>query len=332
MAEDHTPPALELTNLFLSYPGLAPECPSSWFVWSDNSGIPPKAKIATICHADMRFHGEGFDHLVTACPKADPLSIRYIRMLIHGPFKAFSDTISLRTHKGLYYIQVDHLEKWPANVLFNFCIATRVPIEFPQLFELWNELTKSGYPELFAFLLSYTTDGVPFKRERSFPSRNHLWFDPAADWTKILAGHPDLTCKDFKGYPSHILPTNQIWGKSDAHYKLSNMTDDKVAEFFGVKRHEKPAPKARSKSPAEFQKVYWNAEAPAIQPQPAGGQLAAHWAQIIAQQDQAVQGQFVPNMINAPQPPQPPPLVDWDIDEDDNHNYPHFDEEFNPDD
>lgn len=339
MAEDHIPPAVELTKLIASYPSLDGANPSSWFVWSDDTGIPPKSTQTSVCHANMRFQGAGFDHLVTACPKSNDLSLRYVRMLIHGPFKAFSDTISLKKHKNDHYIQVDHLEKWPANVLFNFCIATRVPIEYPQLFELWDELTKLGYPELFAFLLSYTTDGVPFKIWRDFPNRNHFWFDPAADWTKILAGHPDLSCKDFKGHPTHILPTNKIWGKSDVHYKLSDMTDAKVAEFFDIKLAVKPQVR-RSLQPEIKLKKYgyadvppnWNAEpaAHADLEQLAANPLGQVWANAIAAQDaaavQVINNVFEPNVI---QLPQPPPPVDWDFDED-NHDdddgldYPEF--------
>jgi hypothetical protein len=293
---------------------------------------------------NMRFHLPGFDHLVTAYPDQSLNAMRYVRMLMHGPFKAFGDLISLKQHKHRTYIQVDDLGKWPANVLFNFCIASRVPVEYPQLLGRWVELVKAGYPEVLAFLLSYSTDGKPFKVSREFPSRNHFWFDPPAEWTKIMAGTPDLDAPSFKDSPFAMLPTNQIWGKSDVHYRLAEMTDGKVAEYFDIKLAEKPKPRERNTLTGNYIKKQWidieahglagqpmqfvNGEVPVGQVQPAG-QMAQHWAQIIAQQHQAVNANnaqgLQPNVIQPPQPPQP---VNWEIDEDDiHHDFPDFDDD-----
>ena len=343
MADEINPPEKELLQLIASYPSLTDLAPSSWFVWSEDTGIPPKLRLASVCHADMRFHSAGYDHLVTAMPMRDEISIRYIRMLIHGPFRAFGDLITLKKHKHDYYIQVDHLDKWPANVLFNFCIASRVPIEYPYLFERWRELVKEGYPEFFSFLLSYSTAGKPFKKEREFPCHNHFWFDPAADWHKLLAGSPDLTVKSFRDAPWNTTPANVIWGKSDLHYKLARLTDSQVGEIFDIKLKPKPEPRKRLTPEAGLMKKYvYDIEAgqalhqaihdemvgaaPAVDPMPQP--LAGAWAQIIANQQaggvhlNAIPPVFPQQIDAAPvQPPQPP---DWDIDE---YDFPDFDDD-----
>lgn len=282
----------------------------------------------------MRFHVPGFDHLVTAFPKSDIASITYIRMLIHGPFRAFSDLITLKRASGEdYYLRVSHLERWPANVLFNFCIASRVPIEFPHLFDHWGELIGAGYPEVFAFLLSYTTDGSAFKSKRKFPNNNHFWFDPAADWLRILEGTPDMSAAPFKSVPLAILPTNTIWGRAETCRKLESMSDEDAAEYFGV-TIRRPAPVKKAKPSTFLKNNFFEPPPPGFQGidignDPAPAAMAAHFAQIIqAQQNQAAaQGVPVFNQIQLQQPPQPP---NWEIDLDDDNddNYPEIDDDF----
>lgn len=240
MAELIPPSEVSLKHLISSYPYLKDTSPSSWFVWSDTGDPPLIMKTQSVCHADMRYHGAGYDHLVTAVPKKDRLGLKYIRMLLAGPFRAFSDLISLKQLKDDYYLQVDGLDKWPANVLFNFCIASRAPIEFDHLFERWDVLCHAGYPEMLAWLLSYSTGGKSFKGSREFPQQNHFFIDPATNWRNVLAGTPNLAGSPFKTAPLGITPSNVIWGLSQDHHKISVMTDEKIAAYFDLKIVEKP--------------------------------------------------------------------------------------------
>lgn len=292
MADDFNPPEAALKQVLSSYPYLTETNPSSWCVWSDSPYLPPLFKLQQVCHADMRWHKIGYDHLVTAFPKTDKLSLKYIRMLISGPFRAFSDTISLKKLKDQYFLQVDQLDKWPANVLFNFCIASRGPIEFEHLLKYWNQLIWDGYPDVLAFLLSYSTDGQAFKKERKFPQNNHFFIDPASNWRHVLNGTPNMDVKSYKEGPHGITPSNSIWGVSADWYKVSSLSNDKVAEYFDIKQIKKPV-KVEQK----------------LNDQVAKG--AALYKQIMAQQAQGIDIQAIPNnlIFNNPMlgaaPPQP---------------------------
>lgn len=269
MAETNIPPDFQLKALLASYPELNKEYPSSWFSWSDNPGIKPKMQLKAICHADMRYAAAGHDHLVTAVPKDSKISLKYLRMLINGPFKAFSDLIELVETKDGHYLQCNELKRWPAPVLFNFCIATRVPIEFPKQLEGWASLREEGYPEVLAFLLSRSTGGEKFKNVRGFPDHGHYWFDASADWKKIISGDPDLTGLNYHTSPTSITPTNVIWGKSYDYMHIKSLDDTKTAEFFGFKFPDKSKQIKPTRGKAElgaaFKKIYWN---PAEDPQP----------------------------------------------------------------
>lgn len=269
MAETNIPPALNLKELIASYPKLSPDSPSSWFVWSDNPDIPAKSYTAMICHADMRYTKAGYDYLVTAVPKADKASLQYLRMLIHGPFKAFSDLISLVRTKEGWYIQCSELKKWPSPVLFNFCIASRVPYEFEGQLTGWFELLDEGYPEVLAFLLSHSVGGGKFKHRRHYPEHGHYWFDPSSDWKKIINGSPNLDGLKYHQFPHAVTPSNAIWGKSDDCYVIRNLDNTKAAEHFGFK-----FPPKREKALKYPNKLYWQDEVP----QPVGlvNMAAAH--------------------------------------------------------
>lgn len=256
MAETNIPPALQLKSLLASYPNLDEMNPSSWFVWSENPDYPPKLWDSLICHADMRYTHAGYDYLVTAVPKNDNVSLSYLRMLIHGPFKSVSDLIFLTKVKDQHYLMCSNLERWPAPVLFNFCIASRVPTEFPDKLDGWKKLVSEGYPEVLAFCMSHSTGGKPFKDKRYFPEHGHDWFDPSSDWNRIIEGTPDLTAKDYKSSPGSITPCNVIWGKSHAYELIAKLDDIKTAEFFGFKHPPKKEPR---KLKADFDtKVYEN--------------------------------------------------------------------------
>lgn len=255
--------------------------------------------------------GKGYDYLVTAVINPDKLTLKYLRMIIHGPFKAFSDLISLVRVKDNYYIQCSELDKWPANVLFNFCIATRTPWEFPKQIEGWSTLCEAGYPEMLAFLLSHSMGGKPFKIKRQFPDSGHHWFDPASDWHNILNGTPDLTCESYHKSPTSCTPSNVIWGKSKDHEVILDLDDEKAAEHFGFVKPPPPKPRTRRTSP---DKMMFDKQAYAgnwdIEAQPVGAMAAPNQAQI--QQAMEHLAQFNAVQFGNAQPPQAPqPIQPW---------------------
>lgn len=236
-----------LPALFQTYPKLNQSTPSSWIVWKNDGEV--KQRYSAICHASMATDGPGWDELITAVPQSNSISLGYQRMLINGPFRAFSDLISLSKSEDFYYLHCSKLDKWPANVLFNYCIATRLPIEWNHYLPLFNELVEKGFDQTLAFLLSYATRGKG-ETEWNFPFHGHMWLDAASDWTRVLSGDMTKLSTSFKERPQGCRPCNAIWGHSEAHNEFRGKTFEEVAEFFNVPIAKKvvlPIQKSRTK-------------------------------------------------------------------------------------
>lgn len=236
-----------LDQLVKTYPALSVHMPSSWFVYNNDGKF--KLRLNQACHAYMVEDGVGWDDLITAVPVQDEIAIAYLRMLISGPFKAFSDLIALKNHTTIVYdvetdketvtshsyLHITSLEDWPANVLYNFCIATRVPTEHEVLLPEWFRLVKLGYNPTLAFLLSYSTNGKPYHGNRSFLSKGHYWHDQMASWARIIKGDMVAMSKPFKTNPTQSRPTNKIWGvDTDQRQAFAKMTDEAIAGVFGL--------------------------------------------------------------------------------------------------
>jgi hypothetical protein len=229
-----------LPQLFDTYPNISFYDPddfkkkkiSSWFVWTKDGKI--KTHFNKVCHADMHYYAStGWDELITAVPKSDDLSLEYLRMIIRGPFKSMSHLIKLDKVDNNYYLHCMSLDKWPANVLFNFCIASRVPIEFSGLLKPWAKRCEEGYDPVLAYLLTYSY-GYPQKTTRSFHfgRPGHLWFDPGSDWQNILNGTFQNVSDSYKTSPSDCCPSNIIWGYNKDSVKFQSMSDEQIAEFY----------------------------------------------------------------------------------------------------
>jgi hypothetical protein len=254
-----------LPKLFKTYPNLNLHHPSSWFVWNAEGKVLPR--LTEICHAKMCTDGAGWDDLITAVPKSDPVSIAYLRMLINGPFKSFSDLIALKhvSHKSKikdmekdaivvktvrnYYLHCANLCDWPANVLYNFCIASRIPIEKPEYLDPWSKGVEIGFDPVLAFLLTWSANGKDFVDPRPFPWMGHLWIDPSADWKRVLSGDMTKMSGSFKEHPTAATPSNCIWGNSKEYKKIMHMSAEKVSALFGLKIEppaaDPPKPAAR---------------------------------------------------------------------------------------
>lgn len=233
-AELPEPLKSQLPIMFSSYPFLKEINPSSWFVWNDHSY---KNYTTKVCHSDMRWLDTGFDELITAVPNSSEIDLEYIRMLIRGPFRSFSDLIKLERVKSIYYLHCLALDKWPANVLMNFCIASRVPIEFEYFIPPWAERCNAGFDPTLAYLLTCSYGST--RNKTQFPTRtfdihrsNHMWFDPASKWSNILNGIIEEPSVSYKEKPAAATPTNIIWGRCNDYSKLMLMTDKEIAEFY----------------------------------------------------------------------------------------------------
>lgn len=224
-----------LPAMFKTYPDLSQPHPSSWFYWT---GDKVKAHNLEICHAQMVYDAAGWDEMVTAVPKNDELSLEYLRMLVRGPFRSMSDLIKLDRVGNNYFLHLLSLDKWPGNVLMNFCIASRIPIEFQFLLSPWAKRCEAGFDPTLAFLLTYSY-GYNGYTEKQYDGRSfvmhrpgHMWLDPASNWTNILNGMFEGVSKPFKTHPKDSRPTNCIWGICQDYKLLLKMTDDEIAAFY----------------------------------------------------------------------------------------------------
>lgn len=227
----------QLPAMFGTYPNLDSSTPSSWFVWT---GDVVQARPQRACHANLCYDGPGWDNLVTAVPKSDELSLEYLRMLIRGPFRSLSDLIKLERVGDNYYLHCLELGKWPGNVLMNFCIASRIPIEFHWMLPAWHKRCEAGFDPVLAFLLTYSygqSSSDSHEEQHDHRSFNifrsgHMWLDPASNWSNILSGTFDNVSKPFKTHNQDSRPTNCIWGICKDYTFLKDMTDYEIAEFY----------------------------------------------------------------------------------------------------
>ena len=193
------------------------ERPSSWGTFGDGFS-DVIIRLNVVCHAMMSYTPKGADTLLTACPKRDKLSLDYINWLIRGPFRSYQDKISLEKHGKDYIIRCANLGEWPANILFNFCVATRVPIEHRAILERWGKLVDAGCDENLAGALSwYAVTDLDTKLGSMvdyYNRSNHFWYDRPAKLENIVYGlfESSKVSVSFKLKPNAVAPSNVIWG------------------------------------------------------------------------------------------------------------------------
>jgi hypothetical protein len=263
-------PEQHLTDLLASYPDLTKTYPSSWLLWNEKGKY--KLHLKEVCHANMRDQdGPGWDDLISAVPRSDKKSLAYQRMLIHGPFKAFSDLVQLRNYPLIakdeakdklvrtdrWYYHFTNLEDWPANVLYNFVIASRIPMEKQEWLAQWAKNVETGFNPTLAFLLSFSTNGKAYAGKRfDHWVSNHNWFDNLSNWSSIINGDMIKMSASFKVKPSACAPCNIIWGHDAATQKFAQMTDEEVSQHLGLPIEppaaDPPKPAARPKHGAKF--------------------------------------------------------------------------------
>lgn len=273
--KDHLP------SMFASYPILCKSTPSSWITWTEGR---VQAYNAATCHASIGDVAPGIDEMITAVPKSDDLSLEYLRMLVRGPFRSMSDLIKLDRLGSNYFLHLMSLDKWPANVLMNFCIASRIPIEFHYLLAPWSERCEKGFDPTLAWLLTYSY-GTKNGTETQFIDRTfdmarpgHMWLDPASDWENLLCGTFVKVSKPYKTHPQDIRPTNSIWGHCNDYIQLCKMTDEQIAEFYStpiqvLEPLPVPMPKAIKKPPNPIQGHPVNHNPFQVQPAPVQAHL-----------------------------------------------------------
>lgn len=308
-----SPEMLLIKEVVSTQKELAMGNPSSWVLFS-NDMTHTHADIKYVCHARMNYQSSGlYDQLVTAAPfTGNPFNLRYYQWLIEGPFQAFSDKITLEVFPDTkdYYLRCTDLDKWPANILYNFCIASRFPIEFKDVISRWSLFLEAGVDPSVGFLsAAFSGDKKICKDPWNFnpgdPSfegnSNHFWFDMTASWPKFVSGefHQDAVSKEtFKEKPSASRPCNGIWGHTPGpqQLKLLKQSVREICAELGLPVEPKvikpPAYKVKfNKFPPNILHEPQPDPAPPLNAQPLGfAQWQQQQAQANADLDQALAG------------------------------------------
>lgn len=161
-----------------------------------------------VCHAKLAWVAPNlYDEVITRTGPITPENERYLSSLLVGPYKDWQHLIELQPG----YAHIRRLDLMPANVLYNFCIASRVAVEFPDWFKTFDEADP---------LKSYV-EGVVANKFPFYVNSNHLWFGngtgksmPAdVQAPNVLAGkmNPNKLSAPYKSSPSACTPCNIIW-------------------------------------------------------------------------------------------------------------------------
>lgn len=255
-AELKSPKELEqqyVTKLVADYPTL-----SSWFVANEDYSQVFEHYDAA-CHATMTYNKDkDMDILITAfnwhADFSEDLALEYIHWIISGPFRAFSDKISLeKTKEGKWYIKCTDLAHFPAKVLYNFCVATRTQYEHAVYVKTWKKFIDVGVdPGLAWMMVTNRIDSIDLKTKfdpwtltvtktptYGIGNWNHFFWDVKSSWERIIHGEPivDMDPKySYKAMPEACTPTNIIWqgdGLKD-YQPLIGKTTKELMEYFGL--------------------------------------------------------------------------------------------------
>ncbi|OYV41142.1 MAG: hypothetical protein B7Z80_02700 [Rhodospirillales bacterium 20-64-7] len=211
---------------------------SDWVVFNED-----RSKVryhhSQACHDQMVYSSEAnCDMMFTGMPNTDDLSRKFIDYLIRRPYNSMSDLITVeQSDSGKMFIRCSQLDKWPANVLFNFCIASRIPIEFRFQLERWQRWMEMGFDESLALILAFKFGHVGINQTLDPPSTfsQHLPFDTTLCWSSFIKGEMSkISPHSYKDKPSACSPGNVIWGKSPPDERESTLgkTPLELAEIF----------------------------------------------------------------------------------------------------
>lgn len=208
-----------------SYPQLTTMLPSSWVSLHNLDPDLHIIRLNDICHAGIKYleNPQSYHECLLAVPESDYLSLQYLDYLINIQFKQFTKYITLKQYFGDHYIHVTGLNEFPANAFYNFCIATRTPIENMPTLKQWANLVKLGLDPSLAMLIAGF--GSPDQKITSLddvmemdgvPNTNHWWFDINLSWKNLIQAEPGNMSGPYCKDPKSCMPSNIMWGKSSA--------------------------------------------------------------------------------------------------------------------
>lgn len=218
-----------------SYPRLNKTSCCSYGVISDD-GIHSKSNILHVCHFQLPMSAYNtYDQLITSYPVKDEVDLKFFNFMKNYLYKKWTSYILLeQTEDDKYYIRVTNLSEFPANVLYNLCICSRIIVERPQYLQFWDELVTLGVNNALAFALCRCTLQCPDKPllDRTIDTignDNHHWpFYTRLNLANLIANDLVDVSKDYKLDPRKCIPTNTIWGD---HHHLRSAIGKTLREF-----------------------------------------------------------------------------------------------------
>lgn len=191
-----------------------------------NDGKHSEQRISAICHMGMTYGGwsvpvpEGvFDQLITSYNAVDVHWFTFFDFLVTYPFKQWANIIHLeQTSEGQYYIRVSDLSAIPNDVLYNFCIFTRVPWEFPRETKVWEGHVKTGMHPCFAFAVCRANPKDSVIAVFLAGNSNHWPIDMMVNLERFVQCTPVSRNIPYKT-SNHCIPCNVMWGSTSLHLK-----------------------------------------------------------------------------------------------------------------
>lgn len=214
---------------------------ASWITYSEDFEHIDY-NLGRACHYQLHHtDSDCRDGMLTAFNKQDEQSIQFTKDGIRLFFSQYADRIEWKQHNDLWYIKVNKLDTWPANVLYSFCILTRQAFEFPPVVKNYFKFLEAGLPDGLAFLLSYRDwdekgdDPLKWKWDDDNHcglNANHFFFYSHSDWVQMLEGRLINESVSFKDNPMRCTPASVIFGKSDQDDNLIDKTVQQVWDYY----------------------------------------------------------------------------------------------------
>lgn len=175
-----------------------------------------------VCHAELQYSviGNKCDQIITSYPVKRDLEIRFFNFMADILYQSWGQYFHLEYRTdGQPYIRISDLDKIPAKIVMNFCICSRIPMEFSRYLTSWGELVDQGLHPSFALatcrLGTTNLDRVIYNTGRQDADHWPLW--PGVSLKRLLITGPDFrnySAASFKSKPSLCCPTNTIWGET----------------------------------------------------------------------------------------------------------------------
>lgn len=203
-----------------------------------NDGQKEDIRPNSICHMSLTggwavpVEDGAFDQLFTSYPATDVHWFTFFDFLVGHLFKKWAHVIHLeQTPDGHHYIRISDLSAIPADILYNFCIFTRVPWEFHEDVVEWEKLVRLGMHPGFAFAVCRVGTHDDGRVHTIFHggNNNHWPIDNTVDIRRLVSATPEHRETSYKSSRRACIPCNVMWGNT---LQLRNLTGQTVEAYW----------------------------------------------------------------------------------------------------